>query len=328
MEAFHDVDEDGPSAGLLDAISRQEWPWRGEYLMAAFDLGVCADESGIQEGAPLCILAGYIASVNQWIRFDERWLSVLQRHDVADFHAKDFFAVDRTGKRVGRYARWSNRGERASYGDWADDYAEAFITGLLAAVKDTRMHPLGALVETKDFWSFTYGERMYLTGAKLDSKLKWVSSGAPSRPYFLLYDHCIAEAGLRTNAGKRTLFVFDQQKTFEGRALQQFGETLLVYQMDGNPIGRRLAGVVFQERHEVIGLQAADLYTHCWYRHVVRPSERDDRYEALGWLTEKVPGMKSYTREHMAGLFRNLPEHVRKFVRDYPEPQAGQSEAT
>jgi uncharacterized protein DUF3800 len=318
VQPFQDVTE-VDDLELLAAIQCQQWPWRGEYLMAAFDLGVCADESGIHDDAPLSILAGYIASVNQWIRFDERWQAVLQRNDVFDFHSKEFFAVNDQGVRVGRYKRWSNPDERQSYGDWHDDKAVLFIGDLLAVIQATDMTPLGAYVETKDFWSFTYGERKYLTGGKLGANLKWVSSGAPSKPYFLLFDHCIAESGQLTNAGMKTIFVFDQQKNFEGRALQQFGESLAVFAREGNQIGRRLAGVLFQERDKVLGLQAADLYTHCWYRHIMRPQLRGPRYEALDRLTVKVPGMKQYSREHMAGLFRNLPVNVREFVRDYVE---------
>ena len=105
-------------------------------IFDVFDVGVCADESGIQDSAPICIIAGYIASVKQWLWFDSRWDAVLKRFDVSDFHSKNFFAVE-DGKRVGRYRRWWNREAKESYGDWSDQKATDFIGGLLGAIEDT-----------------------------------------------------------------------------------------------------------------------------------------------------------------------------------------------
>jgi hypothetical protein len=320
MQAFQVIEDDGSGLGLLQAINQKQWPWlRGEYVMAVLDVAVCADESGIHDDAPVCILSGYIASIQQWLWFDDRWMDVLGRHDVFDFHSKDFFAVDERGRRVGRYRSLSDPAHKCSYGDWPDDQAAAFINGLLGAINQSNIVPIGAYVSASDFWSFTYGERKYLTGGKLDANLKWVSSGAPSKAYFLLYDHCLAEAGHLTGAGKKTLFVFDQQKQFEGRALQQFGESIASLQREGDPIAKRLAGVLFQERSEVLGLQAADLYTHCWYRYIAQPHSAGPRLDALQQLTVKAPGMKIYSRAHMEGLFRNLPANVRDFVRGWTD---------
>jgi hypothetical protein len=310
---------------LLRSIIEHRWPWRGEYVMPildAFQVGVCADESGIHDEAPICILAGYIASVKQWIWFDARWVEVLEKFDVGDFHSKDFFAVDSSGKRVGKYRRWSDRATKESYGDWSDAKASDFLVRLLAAVHNTRMEPLGAYVQTDVFSSFTYGERKYLTGGKFrfdNGQIKWLTSGAPTKPYFLIYDHCLAEATQRTKPGHKALFIFDQQKTFEGRALQQFGETAAVLSQAPEGWGKRFAGVLFQERHEVPGLQAADLYTHCWYRYVVTPDALGPRYGALDTLTMKVPGMKFYTKEHLQGLFRNMPPQMLEAVRTWED---------
>ena len=134
METFQERQEgeNGPARETLSrSIAEQQWPWRGDYVMAVFEVGVCADESGIHEGAALCILSGYIASIKQWLWFDDRWFSVLERNDVADFHSKSFFAFDEFGKRAGRYRRWSNPEEKASYGDWTDDKANVFLRDLL-----------------------------------------------------------------------------------------------------------------------------------------------------------------------------------------------------
>ena len=296
---------------------------RREDLIAVLDLAVCADESGIHGDAPLCIIAGYMASVRQWERFDERWNAVLNKADVSDFHSKNFFAVDASGKRVGRYRLRSDKAMKCSYGDWSDNKANGFLEDLLSAIHHSQVHPIGAYVKADVFFSFSYGERKYLTGGKfrwLGESLKWLTSGAASKPYFLVYDHCIAEAMLRTKTGMRTLFVFDQQKQFESRAVQQFEESITVLARDNESIVRgKYAGVLFHERFDLPGLQAADLYTHCWYRYAVDETKTGLRYEALDRLTDKVPGMKYYSKEHLSGLFRTMPSNVRQAVRDWSE---------
>jgi hypothetical protein len=305
----------------LAAVAAQDWPWHGEYLMAVIDLAVCSDESGIHDGADLCILSGYIASVKQWELFDSRWNAVLVRNDVSDFHSKDFFALDKSGKRIGRYKSLSQPDVKLSYGDWSDERANDFIDGLLSAVHDSTIHPIGSYVNTAVFFGFTYGERKYLTGGKFNGEtLKWLTTGAPSKPYFLIYDHCLAEALHRTKVGMRTLFIFDQQRQFESRAVQQFSESMTVLSHRAGDVARgKYAGVLFHERTDVPGLQAADLYTHCWHRYVTDESKRGPRYEALNRLTDKVPGMKYYSQEHLTGLFRDMPPHIRNWVKNWSE---------
>ena len=127
------------------------------------EIAACADESGIHDDASVCILAGYVASVSQWAAFDERWKRVLRKHDVLDFHSREFFPIDSRGKRVGRYRK--SDGSKASFGDWAEDQASEFLVGLLSAINETNIHPIGAMVDVSAFRALTYGERKFLTGA-------------------------------------------------------------------------------------------------------------------------------------------------------------------
>jgi hypothetical protein len=126
------------------------------------EIAACADESGIHDDASVCILAGYMASIGQWVAFDERWKRVLRKYDVLDFHSKEFFPVDSRGKRVGRYRKPD--GSKASFGEWAEDLASAFIAELLGAISNTSIHPIGAMVDVPAFRGLTYGERKFLTG--------------------------------------------------------------------------------------------------------------------------------------------------------------------
>jgi hypothetical protein len=52
---------------------------------------------------PYASSPGYMASIGQWVAFDERWKRVLQKHDVLGFHSKEFFPIDGRRRRVGCY---------------------------------------------------------------------------------------------------------------------------------------------------------------------------------------------------------------------------------
>ena len=45
------------------------------------------DESGIHDGAKLCVIAGFIGTAKQWARFEELW----RPSATPPFHAKEFF---------------------------------------------------------------------------------------------------------------------------------------------------------------------------------------------------------------------------------------------
>ena len=292
----------------------------GDCLIA-FDLVACLDESGIHDDARICIMSGYIGSIRNWSIFEERWERVLQRFDVADFHSKAFFAVDESGQQCGSYRTSSDRSRKGTYAHWTADKAGAFLDGLLDVIQGTDVRPIGAYIDTAVFWERSYGERRFLTGGFFDfTHLKWKTSGAPTKPYFLIFDHCVAEAALQTKPGLKTLFLFDQQKQFEGRAVQQFMDSAsALSRADSLGIGKRIGGILFHERLDVPGLQAADLYTHCWYRYVTKPADKGLRFRALDRMTAKVPGMKFYTREHIQGLFDKLPARVAVALRECPE---------
>lgn len=308
---------------LLSSIAGRDFPWDGEYLIAAFDLIVAADESGIHDSAVVCLLAGYIASVPQWTLFTERWNRILVEYDVADFHSKDFFASS-DGRRVGKYLSLS-AAERRSYGGWTDQRANDFIAGLTSVIDAGNVYAIGAAVDVPAFRAFTYGERRFLTGGWFDGTY-WKNSGAPSKPYFLVYDHCLVEAGNQTKAGLKTLFIFDEQHQYESRAIEQFGASTVVLGMKNKtgPPANRLAGVFFRSRRGAPGLQAADLYAHCWHRYLTDEKKTGrQRRGVLEALTAKRPGMGVYDEIHMEGMLSQLPPEVRAAMRATKEPNSG-----
>jgi hypothetical protein len=76
--------------------------WRNRFVM----MEAYFDESGIHDGAKVCIVAGYYGSHSAWKRFESQWNKILADYPevaVKGFHAKVFFGRDESGNRVKEY---------------------------------------------------------------------------------------------------------------------------------------------------------------------------------------------------------------------------------
>jgi hypothetical protein len=73
------------------------------------------DESGIHEGAPVCIVGGYYGTQAAWRKFETQWNAILFDYPELSskgFHAKVFFARDK-GNRVQEYGSGSQARDSA-----------------------------------------------------------------------------------------------------------------------------------------------------------------------------------------------------------------------
>jgi len=153
--------------------------------------GYC-DESGIQDGASNCVVAGWVATSRKWKLFESRWS---RASGGVEFHGKQFFARDPGGNRVGPY-----RG-------WPDDRANKYLQGLLDAILDCQLRSIGAVINVADFQARTVEERKWLTGAAyLPDFKKWEGRGSPQRPYYLGFTECVEQgaACVKIRTGKST----------------------------------------------------------------------------------------------------------------------------
>jgi len=75
---------------LLADMARRTFPFTRASLVCAL-AWVMADESGIHQGAPVCIVAGYLASPTEWESLDKPWVEALRKANVSYFHAAEFF---------------------------------------------------------------------------------------------------------------------------------------------------------------------------------------------------------------------------------------------
>jgi len=67
------------------------------------------DESGTQRGSPVVAVAGFLAPVKQWERFQAEWARVLQQEGLSFFHATDW------ENRQGQFKGWDNDQRIAVY---------------------------------------------------------------------------------------------------------------------------------------------------------------------------------------------------------------------
>lgn len=259
------------------------------------DLFAYADESGIQDGATHCVVSGYIGSPRQWKILIRDWSDVLQQHGISEFHASPFFAR----KRVPR--------KKNPYRDWSDQQAEQFLDKLISVINQRHLYPIGGAVDITAFNSFTVGERRFLTFGVFKNS-KWKSSGAPSRPYQLAFGTLLLEACEKASNSAKVHFVFDQSKE-SPLAIQTFNQI-----KDGqrHKVWEHLGSVTFADRRQTIGLQAADLLTHCWYAFWLYGYKLDqERAMAMEKLTQKRDQMKQWNQWRMEELLAKAPSEER-----------------
>lgn len=196
------------------------------------------DESGIHAGASVVIVAGYYASPESWKQFESAWQSVLDSERIDEFHAKFFFG--------------GSKGYRA----WRRDRREEFLNGLLDAVSGSGIRPVGAALVVSDWKRLEPDHRRFMTGGKYSPrKSKFLTSGAPNKPYFVPFQDCIARIATLCEEEEKAHYFFSLNKQFCGYALDVF-ELIKTHPM---PFEKHLGGISFYTPKEAVHLQAADL---------------------------------------------------------------------
>lgn len=196
------------------------------------------DESGVHDGAPACVIAGYFGGKGQWKKFDALWRKTLKDVNLSleDFHAKKLV------KSLG------------TYGDTLRRLAQAIA-------QCRKIHPVSTGVIVADFESFSLPQRRFLTGARLKGG-KLVTTGSPNKPYFMPFQHCVKTVASHAEVGGRADFSFGVDRPFAGYAKELFKD------IKADPIAPyrdRLGSISFPLAKETPQLQAADLLVHLTY---------------------------------------------------------------
>ena len=219
------------------------------------------DESGIHDGAKVCVVAGYYASHASWKPFENQWNKVLGDYPeitAKGFHAKVFFGRD-AGQRVGEYKGWS------------DEKATKFLERLVQTIIRNRIFPIGYGVIVKDFDSLPLQSRLWLTGAKFDKTSGVViEGGCPSKSYYVPFQFCVLKAAKKSNATIEDKFhcFAGIDRTLSGYA-DEFWKILRVDERLPLELRDRLGTIAFPASKDTPGIQAADLLTNRLYKRAM-----------------------------------------------------------
>lgn len=209
------------------------------------------DESGIHDGAAICVIAGYFAEPREWKKFEIGWRKLLSDYLVPmrEFRAKDVF------NKKGFFHKWSEKTHTA------------FVGRALEAILWHKVYPLSSGVVVKDFKSFSLQERRYMTGATLFHGRGKMAGGCPNKPYFVPFQACVRKVTDYTPRQGRAHFVFGLDRTFASYATDLFRDMktkapILWRKKLGNPS--------FPFAAETPGPQAADTIAYLTYAHMTR----------------------------------------------------------
>jgi len=211
------------------------------------------DESGIHDGAHVCVIAGYWGSVKKWGRFERRWPEILREADeptLKEFHSTEFWNA--SGKRHGVFAKWS------------DAKSDKFIDDLIACIVDTKIFPTSCVLVVDEWKKLNKDERTLLTGGRYDPiAKKWIHPGAPNKTYFWPFQLAIANPAIHCKPGLHVHYTFDLNKQFKNHAIDLYG----LLKNDHNfKVRHRLGALDLEASEKAVGLQAADLFAYQTYK--------------------------------------------------------------
>lgn len=206
------------------------------------------DESGIHDGATVCVIAGYCGGPGQMKRLDRAWRKTLADFSfpMKDFHAKDLL---------------KSRDARSMI------EALAKVSG-----EQLKIHPVAYGIVVEDFNSYSLDERRFLTGATLMDSGRLTTSGCPSKPYFTPFQNILKVVTDYAPVGGNAHFFFGLGRPFAEYALAMFNQiksqTEMKRAINTWTSRDRLGDPSFPAAEDTAPLQAADLLVHAIYLHM------------------------------------------------------------
>jgi len=211
------------------------------------------DESGIHDGANICVIAGYWGIASHWGWMERRWRAILDDFNfpLKDFHATDLINATRHQPMLKRLTE--------------------------EAIGKFHIYPVSASIIVDDFNAFSEKQRRWFTGATLKTKGKLVTSGAPTKPYFVPFQLCLRNISEQVKPGRKANFFFGIDKPMSKYARVLFNQikTDRAYS-ERWPTKNRVGDPAFPAAKETPQLQAADLLVHLTYRHVLERQAADN----------------------------------------------------
>ena len=241
----------------IDELVRLVRPRDGHKKVFAM-IDAYLDESGIHEGAKVCVIAGYFGGPGQMKRFEKAWKNTLAEYSfpMKDFHAKNLLKKPKHAPMLKSLAK--------------------------LAGQQPKVYPVAYGLVVDDFNRFSLAERKFLTGATIGNKSgKLLSSGCPSKPYFCPFQSVIKIVCGYAPVGGKAHFSFGLGRSFAEYALQLFkqmhAESEIQKPFNTWNSRNRLGEPLFPLAEETAPLQAADLLVHLIYLHMAECLQRGER---------------------------------------------------
>jgi hypothetical protein len=265
------------------------------------------NESGIHDGAHVCVIAGYWGSAKKWGHFESRWKEIIRdanEPSLKEFHSTEFWYSD--GRRKGVFACWT------------DAKADQFISDLADCIVESRIFPTASTLVTADWEKLNRDERMLLTGGYYDlANEKWMHQGAPNKRYFLPFQFAVVHPAAYSSPGLHVHYVFDLNKQFKQHALNLFALMKTDPKMQCR---HRIGGLDFEIGEVAVGLQAADLFAYQNYQfsklriargRPFKKSELPDLLRRLATNAVSDNDFPFFDKEGLNVALHNLPAHLR-----------------
>jgi hypothetical protein len=206
------------------------------------------DESGIHDGATLCVVGGFYGSQKEWGRAEQAWNKVVGHYGLepAGFHSKEF---------------WNRKSGASAYKGLSDAQAEKLLERLVNVIQRHRIFPFGHGVVVEHWNQVPVGWRQFLTGAAW-SNGKLVGTGSPNRSYYLPFQYCVEDCIRLAAAKDRVHFYAGLDNTFWGYLRDLYLNEL----MRDETTKASLGGLSFPLSKDTPGIQMADLLVYQIYR--------------------------------------------------------------
>ena len=179
----------------IDEIVKLVHPRDGHKKVLAM-IDAYLDESGIHEGAKVCVIAGYFGGPGQMKRFEKPWKQTLDHYSfpMREFHAKDLVKCPKHKPMLESLAK---------------------VIG-----EQPKVYPVAFGLVVNDFYSFSLAERRFLTGATIGNESgKLLTSGCPSKPYFCPFQSILKIVTGYAPVGGKAHFSFGLGRPFAEYAL-------------------------------------------------------------------------------------------------------------
>ena len=226
------------------------------------------DESGIHDGAPVCVIAGYYAGVVRWRQFEKLWRKLLSEFEVPleEFHAKELL------------------GRKGFFFKWTDRKYEDFIDGVTKTIAEYKIHPVSLGIVLDSFRECSESQRRFPTGGRIAAG-KFITTGCPSKPYFVPFLRCIEKVASYAPYGGKAHFFFGLDRHFAGYAMEYMKDVSADKEAR---FSERIGTPSFPLASETPQLQAADFLSYGTYLDMQERAKHNTWHEPAPPLIKKL----------------------------------------